>query len=283
MQVVHLGCDIQRASGYISPEIKTLCEKPFLLFVSTIERRKNHETLYRAYVELINQGVVDLPQLLFVGKIGWGVDDLLKDLQLDPRTHSYIQVLNHVTDAELAVLYESALFTLYPSLYEGWGLPIAESLAHGKFCLTSNNSSLPEVGQDYVEYLNAWDVPSWANKIAWYCKNPQALHEKEQRILANYRATSWQDSSKSILKSAADLLPSQGLKIIFQFEKLIILGIGIGIGGVLLRKFLQLFNLGDHNFMTLLDHDSLVNKCLQGARYCFSASVGNYGNFMLLG
>jgi len=208
MQVVHLGCDIQRASGYISPEIKTLCEKPFLLFVSTIERRKNHETLYRAYVELINQGVVDLPQLLFVGKIGWGVDDLLKDLQLDPRTHSYIQVLNHVTDAELAVLYESALFTLYPSLYEGWGLPIAESLAHGKFCLTSNNSSLPEVGQDYVEYLNAWDVPSWANKIAWYCKNPQALHEKEQRILANYRATSWQDSSKSILKSAADLLQS---------------------------------------------------------------------------
>jgi glycosyltransferase involved in cell wall biosynthesis len=152
--------------------------------------------------------VKDLPQLVFVGKIGWGVDDLLKDLQLDPRTQTYIQILNHVTDEELALLYESSLFTLYPSLYEGWGLPIAESLAHGKFCLVADNSSLPEVGGNFVEYLNAWDVPSWAKRIEWYCQNPQALHEKEQLILENYQTIPWQDSSKKILNSAADLLPS---------------------------------------------------------------------------
>ena len=208
MRVVYLGCDIQGAHGVISEEIQLLCQKPFLLFVSTIERRKNHETLYRAYIELINQGYVDLPQLVFVGKIGWGVADLLKDLALDPRIQPYIRILNHVTDAELALLYERTLFTLYPSLYEGWGLPVAESLAHGKFCLVSNNSSLPEVGGEYVEYLDAWDVPSWAKKIYWYCKNPKALHEKERHILESFHAHSWQDSSKSILNSAA-LLASQ--------------------------------------------------------------------------
>jgi glycosyltransferase involved in cell wall biosynthesis len=205
MQVVHLGCDIRSVSGIVSPQIHALCEKPFLLFVSTIERRKNHETLYRAYIELINQGNTNLPQLVFVGKIGWGIADLLKDLKLDPRIQPYILILNHVTDAELSHLYENSLCTLYPSLYEGWGLPIAESLAHGKFCLVSNNSSLPEVGGDYVEYLDAWDVPGWSKRIYWYWKNPSALREKERFILANYRVQSWEDSSKSIVNSAVFL------------------------------------------------------------------------------
>ena len=209
MSIVNLGCQINLLHDQaLAKSVQEVLEKPFILFVSTIERRKNHETLYRAYAHLIDAGETHLPQLVFVGGAGWGVDDFLNDLRLDPRVKNHICIISDASDADLAALYKNAYFTLYPSLYEGWGLPVAESLAHGKFCLVSDNSSLPEVGGNFVEYLNAWDVPSWASRINWYCKNPQALRDKEAAILVNYQATSWQDSSASILNSAEDLLRS---------------------------------------------------------------------------
>ena len=97
-------------------------DRPFVLFVSTIERRKNHEILYRAWTRLRDGGLVP-HRLVFVGMQGWGVTDLFNDLRLDPRIQHDIVLLNHVSDAELAWLYKHAAFTVFPSLYEGWGLP----------------------------------------------------------------------------------------------------------------------------------------------------------------
>ena len=68
---------------------------------------------------------------------GWGVGDLLKDIELDPLTKGMIVQLNHVNDAELLRLYESSMFCVFPSLYEGWGLPVGEALSLGKAVLCS--------------------------------------------------------------------------------------------------------------------------------------------------
>lgn len=203
-EVVTLGSDIA-CEGDSAPSVTT----PYILFVSTIDRRKNHEILYRAYTRLVEQGVQDLPKLLFVGMQGWGVADLLNDLRLDPRIQGLIEMKHSVSDDELNALYKGALFTVYPSLYEGWGIPVAESLGHGKFCLSSNTSSLPEVGGEFVEYLDPTDLPAWQERLLFYIQNPDAVAEKERRLRESYVPFAWQTTSRDILQSAQQLVRQQ--------------------------------------------------------------------------
>jgi len=199
MSVVRLG-DALPATEASEPcaEIAALRAAPFLLTVSTIEIRKNHESLYKAYVELIESGF-DVPMLVVVGMLGWHVDDFMHSLGNDPRVAGKIVVLNHVTDSELAFLYRNCLFTLYPSLYEGWGLPVAESLSYGKFCLASNAASIPEIAGDIIDYVEPWDVPQWAAKIRLYCSDADALGRREETIADRYEHTSWESTAEQMI------------------------------------------------------------------------------------
>jgi glycosyltransferase involved in cell wall biosynthesis len=205
MEVVKLGSNIlpyEQAESDAVTGLTDILERKFILFVSTIERRKNHETIYRAYLQLIDAGVLDLPLLVFIGMPGWGVTDMLEDLRLDPRITPYIRIFNNVSDADLSWAYHNAYFTVFPSLYEGWGLPVAESLAHGKFCLASNAGSLPEVGGDLIDYVDPWDVPEWAAKIEFYIKNPRVLLARETKIKSEYKVIQWGSCAASVFESA---------------------------------------------------------------------------------
>jgi glycosyltransferase involved in cell wall biosynthesis len=113
--------------------------------------------------------------------------------------------LNQVNDAELDLLYRHALFTVFPSLYEGWGLPVSESLAYGKFCIASNTSSLPEVGGDLVEYLDSWDLPAWVERLAYYFDNPKELKKREKKIASDYIPITWADTARVLISHAQDL------------------------------------------------------------------------------
>ncbi|MBP1776194.1 MAG: hypothetical protein H6Q86_2204 [candidate division NC10 bacterium] len=204
--VVRLGCEILAVSEEPpSRDVAEVLVRRFILYVSTIERRKNHETLYRAYTRLIDEGRADLPLLVFVGMPGWGVNDLMSDLHSDFRIRPYLRILNQVSDNDLSLLYEKAYLTVYPSLYEGWGLPVAESLAHGRFCLASGAASIPEVGGDLVEYLDPWDVPAWAQRLLWHFDHPDELREREAAIRSNYLQTTWQETGAAVLAAAAAL------------------------------------------------------------------------------
>lgn len=206
MSVIKLGCDIPLFTAEKpTPEILEITANRFILLVSTIERRKNHEILYRAYTRLVDSGMENLPLLVFVGMPGWGVNDLLSDLQLDMRVKPYIRILNHVSDSNLKYLYQHAMFTVFPSLYEGWGIPVAESLANGKFCLVSNTASMPEVGEDFVEYLDPWDLPAWVERLKWYFDHPEKVALKEERIRNEYHPISWSETASSVLKHAQEL------------------------------------------------------------------------------
>ncbi|WP_332876215.1 glycosyltransferase family 4 protein [Massilia sp. S19_KUP03_FR1] len=208
LSLVRLGCEIgpvAPAQAPVAPAVAELLGQQYILFVSTIERRKNHETVYRAYTRLVDAGVQDLPVLVFVGMAGWGQAELMADLARDPRIRSCLRILNHVSDGDLALLYRHAYFTVYPSLYEGWGLPVAESLAYGKFCLVSNAASLPEVGGDLVEYIDPWDVPRWAERLQWYIANPDAVAQRSAAIRDQYRAPSWHATGATLVAAAEAL------------------------------------------------------------------------------
>ncbi|WP_210453756.1 glycosyltransferase family 4 protein [Pantoea ananatis] len=202
LTIVKLGCELPEIedSYEVSDDVKTILEKKYILFVSTIERRKNHEVLYKAYTRLIDNKIDNLPLLVFVGMPGWGMNDFITDLNLDPRIKGKIIQLNNVSDPELTQLYKNCWFTVYPSLYEGWGLPVAESLAFGKYCLASSAASVPEVAGDLLDYIDPWDVPGWANQIKYFIENPNEIQQREAKIDAEYKSTKWSETAASILK-----------------------------------------------------------------------------------
>lgn len=203
MEVVHLGCSLKDEKPAGS-DLADRVGDDFILFVSTIERRKNHITLYHAYARLCEEGVADLPKLVFVGMRGWGVEDLFADLQFDPRVAGRIVCLHDVTDAQLNDLYGRSRFTVFPSLYEGWGLAVGESLARGKFCLASNAASIPEAGQDFVEYLDPLDVPGWTERMRFFIRNGDELDLRAQRIREEYRPLGWPRAAEVIIQQALD-------------------------------------------------------------------------------
>jgi len=138
----------------------------------------------------------------------------LNDLRRDPRIQGYVKILNHISDADLIRFYQNAYFTVYPSLYEGWGLPVAESLAMGKFCLASDATSLPEVGGDFLEYIDPWDVPKWANRLKWYFDHPEEVAKKSSIIIEKYKPTPWFDVAAQILTRADRLKNSHSSTLV---------------------------------------------------------------------
>ena len=198
--VIRLGDRVVNTEGPISPEIPKLASSPFILFLSTIERRKNHEVLVRAYQHLCSQGKKDmLPKLFFVGMPGWGVDALLQEIAEDPDMKDLIVQLHHVTDAELRLLYEKALFCVYPSWYEGWGLPVAEALALGKAVLSSDRGSLPEVGGNLVQYIDPGNLEAWAEAIWSLIINSEERKAWEINVKQNYRIWTWADTALNVI------------------------------------------------------------------------------------
>jgi glycosyltransferase involved in cell wall biosynthesis len=205
--VIPLGDNIPSAIDGVGEEVRSTTASPFILFVSTIERRKNHEVLYRAYHLLARRGLSQkLPRLVFVGMPGWGVGDLLKDIELDPLVAGLIVQLNHVSDSELGVLYQKAAFCVFPSLYEGWGLPVGEALAAGKAVIASGEGSLPEVGGDLVRYVSAWSPYDWADAIREYLEHPELVRESEDRVRKQYVPRRWSDTASTVRKLIDDLL-----------------------------------------------------------------------------
>ena len=135
-----------------------LAENGFVLFVSTIESRKNHLAAFAAWIELARKhGVETLPTLVCVGNRGWLNDAVFTKAASDPVLREKVMMVSGVSDPDLANLYRACRFTLYPSTYEGWGLPVTESLCYGKAALLSDSSSLPEAGGDHVVYFPVGD------------------------------------------------------------------------------------------------------------------------------
>jgi hypothetical protein len=173
-------------------------EQPFVLVVGTIEIRKNYTALYYAY-KLAHQKSIELPHLVIVGHRGWMADEVYELLTKDTDLASKISILQNVNDAELERFYENCLFTIFPSFYEGWGLPVAESFAHGKLCVSSNTSSMPEVGGDLATYVSPYNPSELMERIKQLSSDPSRLKKMEAKIAASYEPRLWKDTYKDMI------------------------------------------------------------------------------------
>ena len=172
----------------------------YVLLVSTIEIRKNHRLLVGVWRRLLQRHGADfVPALVFAGQIGWSVGDLMADLTASNFLDGKIVLMPGLSDAQLLQAYRSCLFTVFPSLDEGWGLPIAESLVQGKFCVASDRTSIPEVGGDFIDYFDPSNEDDALAKIERLLLDPDYLAAREARLRAEYRPRTWADCAHGIV------------------------------------------------------------------------------------
>ena len=183
----------------VNEDIKKL--PPFILTVGTIEYRKNHITLINAYRLLVSEGNMDLPALVIVGRPGWLDNSLAYQIENDPSIHNLVHVYSDVSDDDLDYLYRNCLFTVYPSIYEGWGLPVAESLRYGKQCITSNSSSMLEIAPELTRFAHPLKVEEWARSIYELTNDPDMLARENSKVSESYLGTTWEQCANEILVS----------------------------------------------------------------------------------
>ncbi|MBV8525866.1 MAG: glycosyltransferase family 4 protein [Acetobacteraceae bacterium] len=172
----------------------------FVLFVSTIEGRKNHQFIFDLWRDLIAEGV-EVPHLVCVGRLGWKSEAFLGNLVETGYLRGKLMMMHDVSDAELHALYARCLFTVFPSLYEGWGLPVSESLAAGKICVLSDRASLPEVAGDLGVYVDLDDKASAKEVLRRVILDADFRAALEQRIRAEYRLISWSDVAGRVIEA----------------------------------------------------------------------------------
>lgn len=150
----------QYARSLIREQLQQHQAEDFVICVGTIEARKNQALLVTAWTELARER--KMPFLLLIGKIAHNPDPIriLLDREKPP-----VAIFEHASDAMLAQFYEDCRFTVFPSLFEGWGLPVGESLWFGKPCLASNSSSVPEVGAEHAIYFDPHSIDDMKEKI----------------------------------------------------------------------------------------------------------------------
>jgi len=202
VEVVRLDADARKLSTEPpARSLKSFGLEPgrFVLFVSTIESRKNHLGAFNAWLTLIRRhGAAAVPKLVCVGNEGWLNDAVHARLKSSELLRERVVMLSKLSDAELAMLYRGCLFTLYPSHYEGWGLPVTESLCYGKVPLVSDASSLPEAGGEFADYFEAGSEAALTQALERLMFDRPRLAERERAIVAGFAPRAWADIGSQI-------------------------------------------------------------------------------------
>jgi glycosyltransferase involved in cell wall biosynthesis len=167
----------------------------FVLATGTVEPRKNLPRLIEAHA-----GLADAPPLMVAGPRGWEVEQALAG------AGESVRLLGFVSDEDLGALYRLCTVFAYPSLYEGFGLPLAEAMRCGAACLSSNASSLPEVGGDAVVYADPLDVASIRAGLERLLSSEGERRELGERAREQARRFTWQRTASgtvAVLEHAA--------------------------------------------------------------------------------
>jgi len=158
----------------------------FVLCVGTLESRKDHLLLFRAWEALLEKYDTDrVPTLICLGKPGWLFEEGAEFLRSRPLLSSKIMLISSISDSALQTLYRECLFTLANSFYEGWGLPVTESLSYGTLPLVSCSTSLTEAGGRAAVFFRASDKDDLVSKLEMLIFD----EDKRLELRAQARAT----------------------------------------------------------------------------------------------
>ena len=178
------GCKLQ-ITNY-----KLQIKDKYILYLGTLEPRKNVETLILAYKKLHNLQLTTY-NLVLAGDKGWKSKLTMKLIKNTPN----VRFIGYVDEAKKAELYQNASLFVFPSLYEGFGLPVLEAMSAGVPVITSNRSSLPEVGGDAVCYVNPNNISDLAEAMKKVLTDEKLRQIMIQKGLEQAKKFSWEHAA----------------------------------------------------------------------------------------
>ncbi len=197
VEVIHLGIKNLPIVSMTKEELfkKYSITAPYILFVGTLQPRKNVKRLIQAVSLLKNKEV----KLMVIGKKGWMYEEIISAPEKFGISDRVV-FLHNVVNSELPLFYKYASLFVLPSLYEGFGLPILEAMKYRCPVITSNISSLPEAGGDAALYINPEDVSEIAEKIDEVLANTK-LRERMIRLGdAQVKKFSWEKAAREVIQ-----------------------------------------------------------------------------------
>lgn len=200
IDIVYAGVDrgIDVSPKQIEHSLNKLkINKKFILFVGTIEPRKNVKNLIVAYGKLPKK-IRKKYELILVGKKGWNTKEIYETASKVP---GKIRFMGYLTEQELASLYKKTSLFVYPSFYEGFGLPILEAMRYGAPVISSNTTSMPEVAGDAAMLINPWRSDEITAAMIKLINDSDLKERLIIRGLKRVNRFSWDDCAKKIMSS----------------------------------------------------------------------------------
>lgn len=188
----------------LEQQVKYDFSKPYLLFVSNIEPRKNINSIITAFNFLKEKYKIE-HQLILIGQKGWKYKQIFTAIETSPWKHE-IHHLNYLSDELVALFYAKADIFVYPSHYEGFGLPVLEAMTLGAPVVTSNTSSIPEVTGDAALLIDPNEPIQLAEAILRIISDSQLRQTLIDKGKARTKLFSWEKTAQEVLKVYRSIL-----------------------------------------------------------------------------
>lgn len=169
---------VQSEAAEIVQQIRkkySLKEK-YMLYLGTLEPRKNIKRLILAYSHLVEKNAV-APELVIAGGKGWKYQDIYKTIK-EKNLESRVKILGYVEEKDAPVIMGNAMFFVFPSMYEGFGMPPVEALACGTPVMAGNAASLPEALEENAHYVDPFSVKSIYKGLKYMLENYESLRKE---------------------------------------------------------------------------------------------------------
>lgn len=167
--------------------------RPTFVVLGTIEGRKNHLLLLDIWTDLVARLGDDAPRLLIIGQRGWEAQDVFARLDHNGRLRGHVAELDDCSDADLARHLASARALLFPSMAEGYGLPLVEALGAGVPAIASDLPVFHEIAGDVPDFLDPQDAQGWTRSILDYADPHGSARPAQVARLKGFRTPNWAD------------------------------------------------------------------------------------------
>lgn len=203
IQVVYLGRD--ESLGEVTSPLRLATVRAkydlaqrYLLYVGTLQPRKNLERVVQAFGRICGRPELEDVQLVLAGKKGWLYESLFRQVAAEGMAER-VSFPGYIPDEDLPALLSAATAFVFPSLYEGFGIPVLEAGGCGVPVITSNTSSLPEVAGDAALLVDPHDVDAIAEAMYRLVTDPELASELRRRGHENVKRFSWEKCARETL------------------------------------------------------------------------------------